>query len=292
MSKELMIQSLSTWATEQNLVERVSHVQKIMGAVMRKDEHYGVIQGCKKPSLYKAGAEILCMTFGLFPRFDFKIEHLQNGHREVISTCTLYNASGAIVGSGTGSCSTMESKYRWRNAERVCPSCGKSTIIKGKEEYGGGFICFVKKGGCGEKFENSAPSIVNQVVGKVENEDIADQWNTILKMSQKRSFVGTTLVATATSDMFTQDVEDLPQYAVQEKKQATQSTTAQEPPNETTQQATLRIAKSDPYNLSDELITDKLGTQDWINASPSGYKALQSEIKRLKALHDNKAEEA
>jgi hypothetical protein len=34
-----------------------------------------------------------------------------------------------------------------------CPKCGKDAIIKGKEEYGGGYLCFKKKGGCGAKFK-------------------------------------------------------------------------------------------------------------------------------------------
>lgn len=38
--------------------------------------------------------------------------------------------------------------------EPSCPECGKvGAIIKGKEEYGGGFLCFKKKGGCGFKFK-------------------------------------------------------------------------------------------------------------------------------------------
>jgi hypothetical protein len=34
----------------------------------------------------------------------------------------------------------------------VCPKCGAAAIIKGKAEYGGGWVCFKKKGGCGAKF--------------------------------------------------------------------------------------------------------------------------------------------
>lgn len=34
-----------------------------------------------------------------------------------------------------------------------CPECGKDTIIKGKEEYGGGWLCYKAKGGCGAKFD-------------------------------------------------------------------------------------------------------------------------------------------
>lgn len=39
--------------------------------------------------------------------------------------------------------------------EPSCPACGKKgSIIKGKEEYGGGYLCFKKKGGCGAKFKD------------------------------------------------------------------------------------------------------------------------------------------
>lgn len=37
--------------------------------------------------------------------------------------------------------------------EVVCPECGQfSSVIKGKAEYGGGYLCFKKKGGCGAKW--------------------------------------------------------------------------------------------------------------------------------------------
>lgn len=39
-----------------------------------------------------------------------------------------------------------------QNPKMVCPNCGKDAIIKGKEEYGGGWLCYKAKGGCGSKF--------------------------------------------------------------------------------------------------------------------------------------------
>ncbi len=92
--------------------------------------------------------------------------------------------------------------------QRACPNCGKPAIIKGKAEYGGGWVCFKKKGGCGSTFPDNAPEITGQEVGQIKNPDIADQTNTILKMAQKRAFVAATLIATNTSDYFTQDMED------------------------------------------------------------------------------------
>ena len=112
------------------------------------------------------------------------------------------------IAIGVGSCSTLEAKYRWRNGERVCPQCGKPTIIKGKDEYGGGWLCWKKNGGCGTKWDNGAAAIEDQEVGKVENTNIADCYNTVLKMAKTRAFRDGMLMATATSGRFTQDLED------------------------------------------------------------------------------------
>ena len=43
----------------------------------------------------------------------------------------------------------------------VCPQCGQPAIIKGKEEYGGGWLCWKKEGGCGAKFDHD-PSDVSE----------------------------------------------------------------------------------------------------------------------------------
>lgn len=40
-----------------------------------------------------------------------------------------------------------------QEAVPVCPECKKTdAVIKGKAEYGGGYLCFKKKGGCGAKW--------------------------------------------------------------------------------------------------------------------------------------------
>ena len=45
---------------------------------------------------------------------------------------------------------------------------------------------------------------------RVENQDIADTYNTVLKRAKKRAFVDAVKSTTAASDIFTQDIEDLP----------------------------------------------------------------------------------
>lgn len=40
-------------------------------------------------------------------------------------------------------------------AAKTCPDCGQvGTIIKGRAEFGGGFVCYKVKGGCGAKFRD------------------------------------------------------------------------------------------------------------------------------------------
>ncbi len=113
---------------------------------------------------------------------------LGGGHLEVIVTTHLKSqGSGQIVGEGSGSCSSMESKYRFTGgANRKCPSCGKEAIFKSKRP-GEGYYCWAKKDGCGAQFREGAPEIENQVAGKVDNENIHDVRNTILKMGIKRA---------------------------------------------------------------------------------------------------------
>ena len=193
-----------------DVLRQVRLIQEVMGKAMKEGEHYGVIPGTDKPSLLKSGAEKLSLTFRLRPKFGLERLDLAGEHREYVVTCDLFNQAGGHEGQGIGSCSTMESKYRWRQPKRQCPSCGAEAIIRGKAEYGGGWLCWKKQNGCGAKFAATAPEIVAQVADRIENPDLADTFNTVLKMAKKRAMVDATLTATAASDLFTQDLEDLP----------------------------------------------------------------------------------
>lgn len=195
-----------------DLVAQVRKVQEVMKSVMRDGEHYGVIPGTPKPTLYKAGSEKLCLVFRLDPEYEIVEQIRDELHLTITTRCVLFHIpSGQRRGSGMGSCSTRESKYGWRNGARKCPKCGKEAIIKGKEEYGGGWVCFKKKDGCNAKFKDGDASIEGQSLERVENPDLPDQYNTVLKMSNKRALVAAVLNVTAASDIFTQDLEDLPE---------------------------------------------------------------------------------
>ncbi len=199
-------QVLATYQWKKDFIEQV----------LREGVDYGVTPGTSdKPSLKKPGAEKMASFFGLAPVFeDVSIaedwtgtDHNSEPFFYYRQKCKLYRAD-RLIASADGSCNSWEKKYRYRSSERVCPQCGKATIIKGKIEYGGGFICYGKKGGCGAKFADNAPEIINQEVGQIKNPDVAELTNTILKMAQKRALVAAVLIATNASDYFTQDLDD------------------------------------------------------------------------------------
>lgn len=197
--------------TVEEIVAQREKIVQVMDAVMTRDVHYGIIPGVKNPSLFKPGAETLCVALRLAPHYlSEKIWH-DDGHLTVSVVCTLKHIpTGLEIATGEGLCSTKEQRYAYRTGERVCPACGQPTIIKGKEEYGGGWVCFKKKGGCGMKYPDGDPAIESQTKGKVPNPEIADTYNTVLKMADKRALIAAVLNGTAASDVFTQDVEDAP----------------------------------------------------------------------------------
>lgn len=198
-----------TQLTVEQMVQFKALVEQLYHRVLKEDVDYGVIPGTPKPTLLKPGAQTLCLLFGLVPHFETRETELGNGHLEVVDICRLtLKGSEVAVAEGRGSCSTMEKRYRYRSADRACPACGKATIIKGKVEYGGGWLCYKKKGGCGEKYRDDDPAIVGQVVGQIENADIADCRNTVRKQSKKRAMVDAVLDGCAASDRFTADLED------------------------------------------------------------------------------------
>src|SRR5690242_252716 len=96
-------------------------IQQVMKEVMQEDKehngdgHWGVIPGTKKPTLYKTGAEKLCLTFRLSPAYRVEQSNLPGDHREYRVVCTMTHIpTGQVFGEGVGLCSTMEKKYRYR----------------------------------------------------------------------------------------------------------------------------------------------------------------------------------
>lgn len=239
--------------TARDIRAQVNLVQEVMKEVMQGPTvingkevpgvHYGTVPGCgDKPTLLQPGAHKLLMTFRLVPDPEMTILQMERGHREVRCKVKLFNQRGVLLGAGVGTCSTMEGKYRFRKAEQKCPKCGKETIIKGRQEYGGGWLCYQKKGGCGAKFADGNPEIENQNMGRIEHDNPADYYNTVEKMAYKRALVSATLTVTAASDIFTQDIEDMPEVIAGAAAGTVQASAANAAP---TQQSTPKDKGSD-----------------------------------------------
>ena len=133
--------------------ERMARIQR---EIMVQETDYGVIPGTQKPTLLKPGAEKLANFYGLVAVVGIT-QHLGDGETTppiaYDATCELrHGASGVVVAVGVGQANCWEKRYRYRRAQRACPKCGSiGTVIQGKAEYGGGWLCFAKKGGCGAK---------------------------------------------------------------------------------------------------------------------------------------------
>lgn len=190
---------------------QVNLIQDVMRSVMIDGTHYGKIPGTQSKSLYKAGAEKLMATFRLAGKPE--VEDLsRDGEVHYRVTVNLLSAGGQFLGAGIGECSSREDKYAWR--AMICQAEFDATP------------------------ENQRRTKYAKYQGNVElkkqvRTNPADVANTILKMAKKRAQVDAVITVTAASDIFTQDIEDLPdelrdQVADDARTRAKQ-TTAPEP---------------------------------------------------------------
>lgn len=169
-------------------------VQQVMESVMKKDVHFGIIPGCKQPSLYKAGSEALLSTFHVsaeplveeFVTRDTKGRVTEIRYR--VKCIGRHSPSDRIVGYGIGECSTGEDKYAWRRA--VCiEEYELADETQRRVKWG-------KWNGRTQKTEQVSVSP-------------SDMANTVLKMAKKRAQIDMTLTTLGCSDIFSQDLEDL-----------------------------------------------------------------------------------
>jgi hypothetical protein len=179
------------------LVQNVARIQSAMREVMKEGIHYGKIPGTPRPTLLKPGAEVLCLMFRIAIDPD-RIEDLSaidpSGLPYIRYRVRLRftsQVSGVFLGSAWGDASSLEEKYKWRRAtgrkefDATLSDHRRVKMRRGQQ-----------KGSEWEEFQI-----------RTEAEDIS---NTILQMAIKRAEVSGTRRVTACSDIFGQDLEDLP----------------------------------------------------------------------------------
>lgn len=213
--------------------------------LLTKDQDFGIIPGVAKPSLYKPGAEKLRMAFGLTVEMNQtdKVLDLQSGYVSYTYKATVKSKTGQILAECEGNCNTWETKYRylWVKEDQLPSNVDKNTLQK-KGTVISEFVFGINKaetiGQYGkpaeywQKFRDAIASgkakritkptkkgemeayEISDFVYRIQNPDVVGQQNTVMKMSQKRAYVGAILMATGASEFYTQDVEDMAEFGV------------------------------------------------------------------------------
>ena len=175
--------------------KQVNLIQEVMKNVMKENVHYGKVPGCgDKPTLLKPGAEKLMMTFRLAAEYDELPGSMESDTQVLYKiNCKLTHIpTSLVIGNGRGTCSSKEKKYRTRAVY--------ANKVTDEEKAIGKLETRITRLGKAEVY------IIPQ--------DPWDVQNTIYKMACKRALVAAILNATAASDIFAQDIEELPEGTV------------------------------------------------------------------------------
>lgn len=170
------------------LKAQMGSLKQLYEEVLVPNVHYGVIPGCKKPSLWKPGSEMILTMFQLtvIPTVD-EVMGNDAEERRFRAKVEISLRDGVVVGAGYGECSSYEEKYKWRKA--VCDAEYESYPETHKRL----------------KFLRSGEGI------KQVRTEVADISNTVMKMAIKRAQIDAVLRCTAASALFDQDIEDMPE---------------------------------------------------------------------------------
>ena len=201
MTKEVSVAVQQHAGQIADVISMKATVQDVLKSQMQEDVHYGKIPGTgDKPTLLKAGAEMLRMVFNMSTiceATDVTVDTDDKGHKTYEICMHILNKEGIKVATGLGTCSTLESKYKYRSqlTDRKVPSEyweSRDKALLGGPQY--------------------SPKKVKGawlISERVEHDNPADYYNTVKKMAKKRAMADGILTATCSSDLFTQDLEDL-----------------------------------------------------------------------------------
>jgi hypothetical protein len=193
------------------VIKGQKRIKKMQEALLVKGTDYANIPNVEKPSLGKPGAEKFTQAYNCTAEVQRTLiigDNVTTPEITYDAQCDIHlgDFDGPVIGNGYGTCNSWETKYRYRDAMHVCPTCGKD--LRHSKAPKTGWYCWAKMGGCGKEFLEADERITIQVVGRVENPDPWDLANTLMKMAEKRAHVDAVLRSFAASGIFTQDLED------------------------------------------------------------------------------------
>src|SRR5262245_8744055 len=160
----------------------------VLANVLEDGKDYGRIPGTDKPTLYKPGAEKILLTFQLAAAQPTVEDLSTDDAIRYRINVPIETPGGVVLAVGVGEASTNEEKYRWRRP--VCDEEYDETAPHLRREKWA-------RGQGGKAYKN-----------KQVRTSPADLANTVLKMAHKRALIHGTLLATAASSVFNQDLED------------------------------------------------------------------------------------
>ncbi len=153
------------------MADRLAYVEKFCKEVLKEGTDYGIIPGTNKPTMYKPGSEKLAFAFCLEARY-------------------------SIV-------SKIEEPFREWDYEITNRSSGEITKKSVRGYFKFTILCELFNRTTGERWGSQLADCDSLERGRETSPS-----NTVMKMAEKRAYVGAILNATFTSDRFTQDVED------------------------------------------------------------------------------------
>lgn len=158
-------------------------LKEFVQSQLREGVDYGTFPGTDKDALFKPGAEKLAQLFGLGVKVVLSDRIIE---REGNFAMFTYRAEAyplrspdLVIATCEGSINSQEKKYRERRLF-------KSVKMTRQD---------------GSQYDK-------RVADGMEVTPITDVLNTLIKMAQKRAYVGAVILATGASDFFTQDIDD------------------------------------------------------------------------------------
>lgn len=182
------------------LIEHRKLIQQVMEQAMVEGVHYGIIRDQngnpihKRPTLYDPGALFLMFIWGLrgLPVFEVAEESFDPPRFVYVVRYELYHIkTGMLVGCGYGSANSFEPQwyYRWVRANELPPGVDPQHLPKKtvRPKGGGHFELY-----------------------RIINSDLTALQNTIRKQAVVRARRDAVLTVTASKDLFTQDLDEIP----------------------------------------------------------------------------------
>ena len=201
-------------------VDRVKDIPKMLDlffrSVLKEGTDYGIIPGTSKPSLYKPGAELL--------QFLFKFR----SKSEIVSKIEITDPEKPYFEY------IVETMIISQTGEELGKAAGSANTRETKHAF--------RRDIAGKKI----PTPPN---------DVYTLANTVLKMADKRSFVGAILKVTGASRIFTQDLEDMDTGQSTPKHEAHKESPKTEPSKQQTKESPKTEPKkeSTPQKITSEI---------------------------------------